>query len=115
MLCRSCSSNNTRVTCTVKHADFTKRHCICHDCGTKFRTIERFEQLKPGPPKGYNRPGRIARGSSHGNSIFTEENILEMRQLHKNGWTLQELKLKYGVSSSYISKIVNYKQWTHLP
>ena len=114
MLCRSCSSQNTRVTCTEKFESYTKRYCRCLDCGHKFRTLERYELPKPGPPKNYNRPGRIARGSSHGRSILTEENVLEMRQLYKKGWTLQELKNKFGMSTSYISKIVNYKQWKHV-
>jgi len=114
MLCRSCSSKNTRVTCTEKSDTYTKRYCRCLDCGHKFRTIEKYESPKPGPPKNYNRPGRIARGSAHGSSILTEANVLEMRQLFRNGWTLQELKDKFGMSSSYISKIVNYKQWKHV-
>ena len=115
MFCRKCASPNTRVTSTEKHPDFSKRYCRCLDCGERFRTIERYAVAKPGPQKGYKRPGQIARGSKHGSAIFTEENILEMRRLYRSGWTLQKLKLKYGVSSSYISKIVNYKQWTHVP
>lgn len=115
MLCRSCSSQNTRVTCTDKYETFTKRYCRCLDCGHKFRTVEKYEFQKPGPPKGVSRPGRIARGSAHGCAILTEKDVLEMRQLRKKGWTLQELRDKYGMSSSYISKIVNYKQWTHVP
>jgi transcriptional regulator NrdR family protein len=115
MLCRNCASKNTRVTCTDKYETYTKRYCRCLDCGAKFRTVEKYEFPKPGPPKNYSRPGKIARGSNHGMSILTEENILEMRQLHRAGWTLKELKDKFGVSSSYISKIVNYKQWTHVP
>lgn len=115
MLCRSCSSKNTRVTCTEKYDTYTKRYCRCLDCGHRFRTVEKYEFQKPGPAKGYSRPGRIARGSSHGSSVLTEANVLEMRQLHRSGWTLQELKDKYGVGSSYISKICNYKQWTHVP
>lgn len=115
MLCRNCTSKNTRVTCTDKYETYTKRYCRCLDCGAKFRTVEKYEFPKPGPQKNYSRPGKVARGSNHGMSILTEENVLEMRQLHRNGWTLQELKDKFGISSSYISRIVNYKQWTHVP
>lgn len=114
MFCRHCSSKNTRVTCTEKYETYTKRYCRCLDCGFKFRTVEKYEFPKPGPPKYYSRPGRIARGSAHGSAILTEENVLEMRKLFREGWTLQELKDKFGMSSSYISKIVNYKQWKHV-
>jgi hypothetical protein len=114
MKCRKCSSKNTRVTCTDHFEKSTKRYCRCLDCGEKFRTIEMYELGKPGPPKGRPRLGNIARGSSHGSSVFTEEDIVAMRQLHREGKTLKQIAEKYGVGSSYISKIVNYKQWKHV-
>jgi len=114
MRCRSCSSSNTRVTCTEHHGNETKRYCRCLDCGAKYRTIERYEQPKPGPAKGGRRPGIVARGSSHGMSILTEENVLDIRKMHRNGKTYKQISEVYGMSSSYISKIVNYKQWKHV-
>jgi len=114
MKCRKCSSKNTRVTCTDHFEKTTKRYCRCLDCGEKFRTVEMYECGKPGPPKGRPRPGNIARGSAHGAAIFTEADILAMRKLHHEGKTLKQIAEKYGVGSSYISKIVNYKQWKHV-
>jgi hypothetical protein len=114
MKCRKCSSKNTRVTCTDHYEKFTKRFCRCLDCGEKFRTVEAYEIGKPGPPKGRPRPGNVARGSAHGASIFTEADILAMRKLHHEGKTLKQIAEKYGVGSSYISKIVNYKHWKHV-
>ncbi len=114
MKCRKCSSKNTRVTCTDHYEKLTKRYCRCLDCGEKFRTVEAYEIGKPGPPKGRPRPGNVARGSAHGASIFTEADILAMRKLHHEGKTLKQIAKKYGVGSSYISKIVNYKHWKHV-
>lgn len=114
MKCRKCSSKNTRVTCTEHRDKVTKRYCRCLDCGEKFRTIEMYEIGKPGPPKGRPRPGIIARGSSHGSSVFTEEDIVAMRQLHREGKTLKEIAEKYGVTASYVSRIVRYLQWKHV-
>lgn len=114
MKCRKCSSKNTRVTCTEHRDKLTKRYCRCLDCGEKFRTIEMYEIGKPGPPKGRPRPGIIARGSSHGSSVFTEEDIVAMRQLHREGKTLKEIAEKYGVTASYVSRIVRYLQWKHV-
>jgi hypothetical protein len=114
MKCRKCSSKNTRVTCTDHFEKTTKRYCRCLDCGEKFRTVEMYECGKPGPPKGRPRPGNIARGSAHGAAIFTEADILAMRKLHHEGKTLKQIAEKYGVGSSYISKIVNYKHWKHV-
>jgi hypothetical protein len=114
MKCRKCSSKNTRVTCTDHFEKTTKRYCRCLDCGEKFRTVEMYECGKPGPPKGRPRPGNVARGSAHGAAIFTEADILAMRKLHHEGKTLKQIAEKYGVGSSYISKIVNYKHWKHV-
>lgn len=114
MKCRKCSSKNTRVTCTDHYEKLTKRYCRCLDCGEKFRTVEAYEISKPGPPKGRPRPGNVARGSAHGAAIFTEADILAMRKLHHEGKTLKQIAEKYGVDSSYISKIVNYKHWKHV-
>lgn len=115
MKCRSCDSTNTRVTCTEHHGNQTKRWCRCLDCGEKFRTIECYEKSKPGPPKGSRRPGVIARGSAHGRSVLTEKNVLDIRKLARKGKTYKQISEIYGIGPSYISRIVNYKQWSHLP
>jgi len=114
MKCRTCDSKNTRVICTEHYLNQTKRYCRCLDCGIKFRTIEQYEVLKPGPPKGVSRPGNIARGSQHGSSIFTEQDIVNMRLMHNQGNTLSVIATRYGISPSYTSKIVNRKAWTHV-
>jgi DNA-binding CsgD family transcriptional regulator len=115
MRCRQCSSTNTRVTCTDHYGQLTKRYCRCLDCGHKYRTVEQYEVLKPGPPKGKPRPGKIARGSNHGMSIFTEKDIRTMRRMYElKGHTLQEIADKYGISKSYTSRIINRKKWAHV-
>jgi hypothetical protein len=115
MRCRQCNSSNTRVTCTDHYGQYTKRYCRCLDCNHKFRTIEQYEVLKPGPPKGKPRSGKIARGSSHGQAVFTEQDIRNMRLMYESkNHTLQEIADKYGTSRAYASKIINRKQWTHV-
>ena len=115
MNCRSCNSNNTRVTSTDHYPTFTKRYCRCLDCLHKFRTIEQYEKLKPGPVLGKPRPGKIARGTNNGQSIFTEQDILKMRSMYATQtYTLQQIADEYGASRSYISRVVNRKLWTHV-
>lgn len=114
MRCRECNSTNTRVTCTDHYDKFTKRYCRCLDCGAKFRTVEQYEKPKPGPAFGKPRPGKIARGSSHGSSVFTESDIHMMRLLFEEGQTLKSIADKYGISTSYTSRIVNRKAWRHI-
>lgn len=69
---------------------------------------------KPGPPKGQPRPGNIARGENHGSAILTDENVLHMRRMNEWGYTHKAIADKYGFSTSYISRIVNRKVWTHI-
>lgn len=114
MNCPVCFSNDTRVTCTVHSKKFTKRYCRCLSCDARYRTIERYQVTKPGPPKGQARPGKVARGSEHGSSILTEKNVLEMRRKYAWGATLKTLSTEYGMSASYISRIVNRKVWIHI-
>lgn len=114
MRCRYCNSKNTRVTCTDHFDKFTKRYCRCLDCNAKFRTVEQYELLKPGPALGKPRPGNISRGQTHGSSVFTDANIIDMRSMYQSGTTLKAIASKYGISSSYVSRIVNRKVWTHL-
>ena len=115
MRCRYCNSKNTRVTCTDHFNKITKRYCRCLDCESKFRTIECYEIAKPGPPPGQSRKRNVVRGQSHGTSIFKETDIQMMRLLYEQGETLKFIAAKYGISSSYTSRIVNRKAWSHLP
>lgn len=114
MKCPSCASKHTRVTCTNHFDGMTKRYCRCLSCNTKYRTVEKYEVTKPGPSKGQPRPGKIARGSEHGSAILTEKNVLHIRRMHAWGFTLQVIATKYGMSTSYISRIINRKVWTHI-
>jgi len=37
-----------------------------------------------------------------------------MRLLYLEGQTLSVIAKKYGISTSYTSRIVNHKAWTHI-
>ena len=114
MKCPACASNQTRVTCTDHYIDFTKRYCCCLACNIKFRTVEKYETLKPGPPKGKPRTGNISRGEQNGQSILTESNVHHIRTMYASGSTLQAIADHYGFSKPHISRIVNRKLWTHI-
>jgi len=64
----------------------------------------------PGKP----RPGIISRGQSNGCSVFKDSDIQMMRLLYEQGHTLKIIATKYGISTSYTSRIVNRKVWTHI-
>jgi len=114
MKCPHCHSKNTRVICTNHFKRYTKRYCRCLDCNSKYRTVEKYESRRPGPPKGTLRSGKIACGSNHGSAVLTEKNVVHIRRLYAWGMTLKVIAQKYGMSTSYISRIINYKAWTHV-
>lgn len=114
MRCRYCDSKNTRVICTEHYPKFTKRYCRCFDCNSKYRTIEQYENQKPGPAKNIKRPGVIVRGQDHPSAVFKDDDIRMIRLLREQGHTLQAIAAKYGISSSYTSRIVNRKSWSHV-
>lgn len=106
MRCRQCGSWNTRVTCTTKELEYTKRYCRCHDCGTKYRTVERYEVAKPIPVNPFR-----WEGATNPNSKLTRNQILEIRVLHQQGLSNGQIALKYKQNRSTICKIVNYKTY----
>lgn len=56
-----------------------------------------------------------AKGSRHGNAKLTESQVLEMRQLFKDGgYTRLELSRKYGVHSLTARDILSGKEWSWL-
>lgn len=113
--CRYCNSKNTRVTCTRDYKNFLKKYKRCLDCNKTFRTIETYEQPKPGPVPGTPRTRNICMGESHPMSTFTDNDIIAMRQLWNEGQTLTAIAKRYGISRPHVSNIVNYRAWKHVP
>ena len=110
MNCRSCNSTNTRVTCTDKlKPDVVKRYCRCLDCGTKFRTVERYEVAKPIPLNPY-----VLKGTDNGNSRLDGNEVKMIRHLHQTGLSNGQLAIRFGHDRSTISRIVNYKTYRNL-
>lgn len=53
-------------------------------------------------------------GERHPKTNFSNEQILEIRQLHTDGVAIRELARRYRVRHSTIQSIVRRKTWTHL-
>lgn len=115
MKCRVCSSSNTRVTSTDHKFDITKRYCRCLDCGEKFRTIEQYEQPKPGPPKGVlAHPNQSKKGIENASSVLTEQNIIQIRTLASENQTYVAIAKKFGIHKDTVYRIVKRKSWSHV-
>jgi len=111
MLCRNCSSLNTRVTCNVqKHpkdgCPITIRYCRCLDCKERFKTIERYAQAKCN-----NLNPNPSVGCKNGKSKLLPQDIIKIRTLHETGLTNGQIALHVKASKSTICKIVNYNTY----
>lgn len=60
------------------------------------------------------KPELVLRGKYHNMAELTEEQVLEIRKLHRGGCTQRMIASKFGVSFQHISSIVNRKRWKHL-
>jgi hypothetical protein len=89
--------------------EVTRRYCRCLDCGSKFRTVERYEVAKPVPLKPYK-----PIGTRNGNSFLTDNDVLMIRHLHQKGLTNGQIAIRYDTARSTISRIVNYKTYTNI-
>jgi len=57
---------------------------------------------------------RQAKGSRIGKALLTEQMVLEIRELYRNGMTQVEIAAKFPVTQSSVSLIVLRKQWKHI-
>lgn len=58
-----------------------------------------------------HRQGKMPKGASHHNCILSDQEVIDIRNMWSTGDITQiELGRAYGVSSAYISEIVNHKK-----
>ena len=83
----------------------------CFDCDKKNHTIERH--IKPGPVPG--KPQKSSRyGERNAAALFTEADILRMRQMAADGIMQKDIAKVFGTAPNYVSKIVNRHAWKHI-
>jgi len=51
---------------------------------------------------------------NHNTRKLDPEDVILIRELHKEGLSLQTIADKFEVTKTNVSKIVNYKIWRHL-
>lgn len=96
----------------------TKKHCINHKNGIKIdNRMQNLEWVthKENMQHAYRvlYPGSH-RGQQNGRSKLSNENVLEIRNLRKNGMLLKDVAKIYKVSLSVIARICNKYSWSHL-
>lgn len=54
------------------------------------------------------------RGENHRNTVFTDADVIQIRELYKEIRSYAEIARRYGVAPSTIQHIVKRKTWTHI-
>lgn len=55
-----------------------------------------------------------ARGESHGNAVFTEDQVREIRRLYGHGLTQVKIAERFNTRQDAVSKIVRRQTWAHV-
>lgn len=77
--------------------------------------VDNLEWVSPQDNKNHaQRLGLVMRGERHVATSLTENDILEIRQLHHVGMSIRKLAKKYNLSNSGMSCIVNRITWKHI-
>ena len=114
MRCRACNSRNTRVITTDKrYIDIVYRYCRCLDCNVHYKTTEKYTVPKPGTKPGSKTKSKF-QGSTNLQSVLTENNVIELRKMYKEGTTRLQLAQIFGISPQHVSRIVKRQRWTHV-
>lgn len=79
--------------------------------------LRRHPERKPwGTRNGrFTHPETTARGSRNGCSKLTEDDVVAIRRMRKQGMTLQSIGNVFGVSKPLVGRICKGLQWAHVP
>jgi len=105
------------VMCTIVRGDKpTDKPHAAHLCGNKkcinprhlkWCTIQENNDHK-------KIHGTTAMGESHGMSVLSEQDVLDIRKSYQSSRSQRSLARQYGVSQAQIYRIVHRKSWKHI-
>ena len=104
-----------RVSWYLNYGEIPDSLCVLHTCDNRscVNPAHLFLGTKADNAADKVSKGRQARGSSHGNSVLTEEGVREMRKWYPR-CSLRVLSEAFGVSQTVVSKICRRDSWAHV-
>lgn len=85
----------------------TRQHNVMHSYQTQLRAVSEAQKER------IAKIGRFQKGENHPTAKYTNDVIVHIRQLRKNGKTHKEISTHTGVSMTQISYILNGKSRKH--
>lgn len=121
-----------RVSWSIHFGPIPDGLCVCHKCDVRncVRPDHLFlgthaensaDMAKKGrAAKGlqsgaYTKPEMVRRGESHGNSKFTEFQVMAIRSMKQSGKTYTEICRTFGINRGTAWQIVKRQLWKHIP
>lgn len=59
-------------------------------------------------------PSKVCRGETQGSAKLTADDVLRIRQMSKDGYSLREIAETFGIDKGHAGKIVTRKSWQHV-
>lgn len=75
-----------------------------------------FPELRPSGVNHWTklRPKNILMGSKNPKAKLSENDVIEIRQLRKDGIKIKDLSIRFGISETQVKYIIYRKNWTHI-
>jgi hypothetical protein len=110
-----------RFSYSIHHGTIPSDLFICHKCDNPscvnpnhLFSATHTENMADMHEKGRGSKHITSVGASNPKVKLTEENVLDIRQQHRNGISSRELAVVFNVSESNIARIVSRKSWAHI-
>lgn len=107
-----------RLAWAEKHGPIPDGLCVLHKCDNPpcVNVEHLFLGTRADNIADMHKKGRArkARGVSHGNSVFSNEDIRRIREAHLFGARQVDLAAAYGVHQTAISAVTRRRWWAHV-
>lgn len=106
-----------RFSWTLHFGEIPEGKVVCHKCNMKLcvRPDHLYVATSRENTLDAMRDGLCPIGEKHGMAKITEEQVKEIRLLHKpKEISMGFLAKKYGITKTQISRIINRKTWKHI-
>jgi hypothetical protein len=107
------TNSDNQLDSSAKGRHWTKRNptMLADDRNGSRRHPER---LRRGTDNWFSQHPERVRGEANAAAILTESQVLDIRRLRNEGWSLLKLSQAFGVSQASVSMISNGKRWRHI-